>query len=679
MTSAGWAAELGGYQEVRDATNTALPVRKVLKVFGAVSIVDDPVNGWTILEVATDTYSKSVNDVIAAVGTYNGQVVQSSCRAVEGDGGGGPLIWIADSSATPDGGYIFQVGSNPGRWIRGDYDGRTFNARYFAARGDGSVNDDEAIQAAFDAVPSSGGEVVIPSGLYVNTDTLLPKSNTTITGSAGTVFIRSTTSGGAVIYCNFVERVRITGCNFFHEAYDNFIKQVQIENSTECEVDHCTFDAEWSGSTPGVDMPEPGDTLHGILSRQNRGLRVCDNRSRYFQFKLEGALGGGESIVQRNYFEDPYNFAVSFVVSDELTEGVIENILCDTNLVKNPLSNGGFHVGGDGTGAELPLMRNVTISNNQVFGDVGVGWDLGTGVNNVSFSVRLGILSTDVRILNNTSRNAVATLEGNTWGIRVTPSDTVAGEVSGLYVEGNTIEGAGLYGIDVQCSGKAVWVCRNTVSRSRGIHITSNGGDLSGVKIAWNHSSSLTYGIHCHALDGDLTDVMVCNNTCADGEDTGIRMEAASTFTIEGSCSSNRCYGASQEFGIDQRGAGSFLVYYRDNDCTGSATTGLKLTNGLMYGSDNIGPGSSFKSSNFGIATLGNPATSVTIAHGLKAVTTATIQVVGLALVKPNSGAAHLTLTAHTIDANNFVVATSAATAEAGYTVHWEIQAAEFA
>lgn len=58
-----------------------------------------------------------------------------------------------------------------------------YNVRHYGAKGDGSTDDTLAIQAAINAVPSSGGTVFFPSGRYVCGSLTINYSNTTLAGN----------------------------------------------------------------------------------------------------------------------------------------------------------------------------------------------------------------------------------------------------------------------------------------------------------------------------------------------------------------------------------------------------------------------------------------------------------------------------------------------------------------
>lgn len=70
--------------------------------------------------------------------------------------------------------------------VLGPYQPNIVSILEFGADPTGVDDSVEAIQAALDAIPDAGGEVVVPPGVYKITDTPLAKSNTVISGS-GTI------------------------------------------------------------------------------------------------------------------------------------------------------------------------------------------------------------------------------------------------------------------------------------------------------------------------------------------------------------------------------------------------------------------------------------------------------------------------------------------------------------
>jgi|APSaa5957512535_1039671.scaffolds.fasta_scaffold11882_2 hypothetical protein len=115
---------------------------------------------------------------IAELKTYgtsmgDGDSVEVLGYTTAGDGGGGTFYWSAASTATDNGGTIIQAtGVTTGRWIR-VYSGAV-NVKWFGATGDGTTDDNTAIQACLTAV---SGNIVFGEGDTFITTLLLVVPN----------------------------------------------------------------------------------------------------------------------------------------------------------------------------------------------------------------------------------------------------------------------------------------------------------------------------------------------------------------------------------------------------------------------------------------------------------------------------------------------------------------------
>ncbi|WP_416040460.1 hypothetical protein [Acinetobacter lactucae] len=114
------------------------------------------------------SYVESIND-LNNLNPQNGDIVfvkgyHAPNQSLEQNPyrGGGEFYWEATSTATPNGGTIFQVpGVNIGRWKRVDCSQIT--VEMFGAKGDESYDDRPAFQNAIDYLRSKGGgELVVP-------------------------------------------------------------------------------------------------------------------------------------------------------------------------------------------------------------------------------------------------------------------------------------------------------------------------------------------------------------------------------------------------------------------------------------------------------------------------------------------------------------------------------------
>lgn len=106
----------------------------------------------------------------------DGSVVHFKGRDTVGDGGGGPLRFLAGSTATANGVTIYAV--TGGRLVREGWSVFGVDVRWAGAKGDGITDD----TAAFKAALAASYSVFIPSGNYLVTDTLSPRDTSTIRG-----------------------------------------------------------------------------------------------------------------------------------------------------------------------------------------------------------------------------------------------------------------------------------------------------------------------------------------------------------------------------------------------------------------------------------------------------------------------------------------------------------------
>lgn len=132
---------------------------------------------------ASGSVSRSVAN-IAALKLITGSstattVINVSCYATAGDGGGGQFWWDSVSTAADNGGTIIQAtGIVTGRWKR-IYSG-AINAAWFGLVPDGSTNNYDQLAAA--SALAAGGALYIPAGEYYIDDTLPLYSKTTYYG-----------------------------------------------------------------------------------------------------------------------------------------------------------------------------------------------------------------------------------------------------------------------------------------------------------------------------------------------------------------------------------------------------------------------------------------------------------------------------------------------------------------
>ena len=124
------------------------------------------------------------------------------------DGAAGTFkVNVSDTTSADNGGTIL-VDTTGRRWYR-VFTG-TINAKWFGAKGDSTTDDTASIQAAVNAVPSTGGSVYVPTGVYKLT-THITMSNPSVTvygdGWNSNPTSGAVPSGGTVFNVTFLPAV----------------------------------------------------------------------------------------------------------------------------------------------------------------------------------------------------------------------------------------------------------------------------------------------------------------------------------------------------------------------------------------------------------------------------------------------------------------------------------------
>ena len=148
----------------------------------------------------------TIADLRLKIGSEKEPTAQTSGYYAAGDGGGNRFYWDGTSGATDNGGTVIKPTfvSGAGRWLA--IDAYTINVRQFGAKGDGSIDDTTAIQAAINA--AYGKTLYIPSGqYYLNTVT-----NSALLSIAGRIKIVAD-FGAAFVYgsaaTNTIDVIRV--------------------------------------------------------------------------------------------------------------------------------------------------------------------------------------------------------------------------------------------------------------------------------------------------------------------------------------------------------------------------------------------------------------------------------------------------------------------------------------
>lgn len=294
------------------------------------------------------TYA-ALTALATATGLVDNGIYFTYARATEEDGGAGFWRYDSASTATANGGTILAIdGGGAGRFFR-LYSG-AINVRWFGALGDNTADDTSEIQAAYTAIPSTGGTVFWPDGTYKTSSVIVVKANTRTLFSAGAAIDPVALASFTLV--NFDGAVPWGYCLF---------KNTNHGGSGSSVDDNISYDGVRIIPSRGVYSWYGGTSWngHGISSRNATNLRIencyCENMADFCSvLKTAGA------VVQGNWTEGASNSTYDFW--DSCSDIVLAN---NTSI----RANNGCNVNTTDTfNTVTGLTRNFTISGNVFYG-----------------------------------------------------------------------------------------------------------------------------------------------------------------------------------------------------------------------------------------------------------------------------------------------------------------------
>lgn len=153
--------------------------------------------------------------------------------SIAGDGGGGDFYWDSTSTEADNSGTIFQVtGVTTGRWKR-LYSG-VINVKWFGAKGDGSMDDTDALIKAINYAKLTANSVVyFPKSIYNYTDL----GNIAFAG----VTFKGEDTNGTILNCT---------TDVYAFNLPNFTTDTNNEYANYCNIENVTIVA--TDNAPGV-------------------------------------------------------------------------------------------------------------------------------------------------------------------------------------------------------------------------------------------------------------------------------------------------------------------------------------------------------------------------------------------------------------------------------------------
>ncbi len=179
----------------------------------------------------------------------------------------GHFYYDAADTVSPDNTGLVLVSTSGNRFKR-IYDGPV-NVKWFGAKGDGSVNDTAAIQAAINSL-TSGGVVFLPASTYIVSSTLsIPYPNVKIMGSGNSTVIKAANTS------NYETMILASGLNGIEVAdlvvdanHGNRISLsirtvgIYLASCIDSSVDNCTVQNTIGGNgIPGVGIALGGASV----------------------------------------------------------------------------------------------------------------------------------------------------------------------------------------------------------------------------------------------------------------------------------------------------------------------------------------------------------------------------------------------------------------------------------
>lgn len=352
-----------------------------------------------------------------------------------GDGGGGPFVWVAASVAAADGGMVIlpsgHVGA--GRWVR--QVGGFIAPNFFGADPTGVVDSSAAIASAIAAAVARGLPVFFPPGIYLkNTTQLITSNRVTLFAAPGTATItRSTGNVSAFFHIMNANNICFDGINFNGKRASGSgtggtYPSIGAEFTTNLDVRNCYFTEDISvGLAQGcVNCSVIGNRFYLTKVAVAVGGRYPD-----FQPDPGATAACRDIIIANNH------------VSRTTDEGVDLNWTLDHVTVTNNIFHDCYTVD-TGTLAEVIDLGGdvegvITITNNIIDGNVG------TATTFARSGIRVKLGTGTVIIAGNTIANLVTDA-----GAGVVFEANSVGQPSKGVISGNIITNT-CYGISGQC------------------------------------------------------------------------------------------------------------------------------------------------------------------------------------------------------------------------------------
>lgn len=486
----------------------------------------------------------------------------------------------------------------------------------------GAGNDLLRTLAAQTALGTAGGEVYLHKGNYVWSDltTFAFADNVHLRGSGNETVIRRTNAYGA-LDARGCTNVTISDLVVEMDYWQPFVRIVDCTEGASYVTIRRLVAYMTEDAIDGIDTL--GHTLHAVIANDSDHITVEECRFKYLQVKLSSDASATNMRVERNYIDNPIDFAVSCAPSSGVLEIEYVNIVVRGNIINNPRHSGVFYFGADSESGRIERMYNLAVEDNIVRQDVNLA--------GVQVLIHLADDSRDISVCRNQLRNDDTTLNENSNLIRIRSNSAFA-TVDGLRISENTLYGCDLAGIDLDCQGRNIQVQNNIIRNTRGIWLRAIQGSIVNAKISGNFVGGRSFApIQGFATGGNITGLSISDNTMYDAQgafehNVGIYLEAAATRSISGAATDNAATivdtgGIAAEgrlnYFIWTAGSGSVTMRCAGNDGS-AANIAFALSSAstsVLYGYANLGTGApnSHSSPRGGTVVISGASTSAAV------------------------------------------------------------------
>lgn len=255
----------------------------------------------------------------------------------------------------------------------------------YAAVGDNTADDTAAIQAAHDALPATGGMLIVPSGVYRITSTITFTKKIHILG-VGTSEMPHLTSTGGLGATVFLKDSALNGPVFVFDGAG------WGSGSGGSSMEHCVVDGEPGNGGNGINILATNVTLRNVsvFNQGNDGIRIGQD-----------ATGVNANSFLLDKVTSSYNDNNGVYIHDETgglpdaNAGTTINLFVQNNAFNGLVVGNSYYNTFVGTLAETNTGYGIVVKSGSL-GNVFVGGDSNEGNDGGNFVIESGAVDTQL-------------------------------------------------------------------------------------------------------------------------------------------------------------------------------------------------------------------------------------------------------------------------------------------